>query len=167
MLKSKKSAAVLSRLLKFSPREVAADSNHQPIKKHKSSIVQICLLRYIGLAIRHTDPVSASHNSPPFQLPNIGLEYKSIPSKTRSRIDGQQRLLKRRDKSNENKYAGYNSKKNNKSFVDTHSVSKKTLIATLADNAKNSFNKDVRHKSVERHELFDKHFSKVTFCPLC
>lgn len=53
-------------------------------------------------------------------------------------------------------------KRGNKSFVDVHSVSRRNLVATRpeADNKASAY-QSAWHKTAERRELFDKHFSKV------
>ena len=118
----------------------------------------------LGLGIRHTDPISSSQGTPPFQLPIIAIEQRAIEqrplrSKAKSRTEVHSNNPRRRGQFIESKYKI--AKKNNKTFVDTQSTSKKNLTASQDEAVKAGTSKDSRHKSAERQELFDRHFSKV------
>eukprot|EP01022_Parablepharisma_sp_SALTPOND_P031815 TRINITY_DN817_c0_g1_i1.p2 TRINITY_DN817_c0_g1~~TRINITY_DN817_c0_g1_i1.p2 ORF type:complete len:631 (+),score=83.72 TRINITY_DN817_c0_g1_i1:390-2282(+) len=158
MLKSKKSASALSKLLKISPREMPAEQAGHIIKKHQSSTI-FEVKTIIGLVIRKPEPVAATNqNTPPLQLPKISIEPRGVKGKAHSRTDMYSKKIRRG--ADGSKYL--KGKLKNKSFVETHSVSKKNLMASHLEAYKSGGGgKDTRHKSVERQELFDKHFTNV------
>jgi len=105
-----------------------------------------------------------SQNTSPLQLPIITIDPRQMQNKAKSRLDAYKKKMKRVEKINTTKYL--KAKQKNKSFVEARASSKKSLLVSRIDGYKSSCpgaenNKDIRHKSVERQELFDKHFTNV------
>lgn len=111
--------------------------------------------KHIGLTLRHVNPISSSNNTKPIQLPQITYETRLSKGKTSSRLEMYNKKMRQRDSSVTNHYKI--PQKNNKSFLDIRSNSKQNiLIERLVPQGRES-----RRQSIERKELFEKHFSKV------
>ena len=105
--------------------------------------------------------MAASHNTPPLQLPKITIDAnnnKDPKVKNKSRAD--MYSTKTRPSGFTNAHRHFKDPMRNKSFIEGNNISRKVLMMSKLEAYKNAGN-ELRHKSVERQELFDRHFSNI------
>ena len=146
MLKSKKSDGILSRLTKASRRNSNAEQISQRVNKKPSNLL-IC--------IEIDSFANRVNNGRPLQLPVIFSKSRNPKTKINTKMEGVSKKFKFRN----NGFKYTKDKLKAKSFIENHTGITNNYLNSKEHDA--NVNEDLKNKSIERHELFNKQFTNV------